>query len=200
MSDGAHPQAPDTPVLPPILYNRRGASVGGMRQDKTANRRLIRVWALANRGHWSYDSNEGLDSIADSPQVVHQPQSQHTAPANSSRLTLFFSTENVAAQPAQFPERQRQQLSYDPTQATQPKLFLTLTGPLRTQPGTAQHLSWVQRAICVFKISKGASSSEQLSPSYTQLESLHAPNTKCHTHSQAWQIIKEQPENLPPEI
>lgn len=48
------------------------------------------------------------------------------------QLRLFFSTEKVAAQPAQFPEKQRQQLNYDPAQATQPKLFLTLTGPLRT--------------------------------------------------------------------
>lgn len=59
-------------------------------------------------------------------------RTQATVTANTARLTLFFSTEKVAAQPAQFPEKQRQQLNYDPAQATQPKLFLTLTGPLRT--------------------------------------------------------------------
>lgn len=45
------------------------------------------------------------------------PESPTKAP--SRRLTLFFSTEKVAEQPVQLPEKQRQQLSSDPVQTSQ---------------------------------------------------------------------------------
>lgn len=48
-------------------------------------------------------------------------------------LTLFFSTEKVAEQPVQFPEKQKQQLSPRPSQDSHAHLLLALlNGILRT--------------------------------------------------------------------
>lgn len=63
----------------------------------------------------------GPSSQTSSVTSSYSPTSRPKSPANtpSRRLTLFFSTEKVAEQPVQLPEKQRQQLSFDPAQALQ---------------------------------------------------------------------------------
>lgn len=120
-----HPEPPSFPTADltqgtwDYHGNREVPKWGRTEQTQPPMGRL-KVWPEGQQipAHLSKPQTPGPMRPSDSPLL---PCISPQVPANtpSRKLTLFFSTEKVAEQPVQFPDKQRQQLSLEPAQGSQ---------------------------------------------------------------------------------